>query len=141
MSSVPVKPSTLACILCGGAQLYPGHRYRNHLVHEHGVIFGADFLIQSSLLKQKEMKLPIITTPSEKLFKSSVEVFCQTSDVLCLKCSDPPTNIKEEAKKKSPCPAEDSNPGTPSLVDCWLCPLCPRVTKYSLGHFHHSKWI
>jgi len=139
MSSVPVSPSTLACILCGGAQLYPGHRYRNHLVHEHGVIFGADFLIQSSLLKLKEMKLPIITTPSEKLFKSSAEVFCQTSDVLCSKCSDPPTNKDKELKKISSCPAADSNSGTPSLVDCWLCPLCPMVYKRRYHFDHHIE--
>ena len=46
------KPiSTISCLLCGGAQKYPGPRYENHLKIEHGVVSNAEYIIKTSLHK------------------------------------------------------------------------------------------
>ena len=46
------KPiTTINCLLCGGAQKYPGPRYQSHLKIEHGVVFNAEYLIKTSIHK------------------------------------------------------------------------------------------
>eukprot|EP00092_Neocalanus_flemingeri_P018664 GFUD01020212.1.p1 GENE.GFUD01020212.1~~GFUD01020212.1.p1 ORF type:complete len:727 (+),score=163.86 GFUD01020212.1:69-2249(+) len=129
--------STLACLLCGVAQLYPGQRYQDHLVHEHGVIFGADFIIQASLHKQSQLKLPHVghSKPSRN---SVVDRSCQ---VLCSRCTDTnsdTTAIKQELDmdKYSSTPLSTYNIGCP-MVDCWQCPLCPMVYKRRYHFDHH----
>ena len=53
MEELASKPiGTLDCLLCGGAQIYPGPRYQNHLIHEHGVVFNVEYLIKSSIHKR-----------------------------------------------------------------------------------------
>ncbi len=54
----PVARSTLPCLLCGGVQIYPGPRYENHLVNEHGVIFDIAFIVEASIHKQKTGSVP-----------------------------------------------------------------------------------
>ena len=139
--STTESPSTLDCLLCGGTQLYPGHRYRNHLVHEHGVIFGTDFIIEASIHKQSQLTLPKIEMTGNTLVRDSMDRSCQaTSDVLCVKCSDKPLAIKEETYVDNVM-LESSDPGNDStsisLVDCWLCPLCPMVYKRRYHFDHH----
>ena len=43
---------TINCLLCGGTQIYPGPKYQNHLIHEHGVVFDVEYLIKISILKR-----------------------------------------------------------------------------------------
>ena len=46
------KPiTTIKCLLCGGAQKYPGPKYQNHLKIEHGVVFNTEYLIETSIHK------------------------------------------------------------------------------------------
>ena len=56
------RRTTVSCILCGGVQIYPGPRYENHLVNEHGAVFDVDFLIELSLFKQKHGRLPDLSS-------------------------------------------------------------------------------
>ena len=51
-SSTRKRPQTVSCFLCGGTQIYPGPRYENHLINEHGVL-DVDFMIEITLYKQK----------------------------------------------------------------------------------------
>ena len=55
---VASRRTTVSCILCGGVQIYPGPRYENHLVNEHGAVFDVEFLIELSLFKKKHGRLP-----------------------------------------------------------------------------------
>jgi hypothetical protein len=56
---------TISCLLCGGVQIYPGPRYENHLVNEHGAVFDIDYLIQISLYKQQHGTLPKFVDSNE----------------------------------------------------------------------------
>lgn len=49
---------TLSCFLCGGAHIYPGPRFENHLMNEHGAVFDLDFIVKISLYKQEHGNLP-----------------------------------------------------------------------------------
>ena len=51
---------TIHCFLCGGVQIYPGPRYENHLMNEHGVL-DIDFMIELSLYKEKFGSNPSIS--------------------------------------------------------------------------------
>ena len=52
---------TIKCLLCGSNQIYPGPRYQNHLINEHGAVFDVEYLIKISLYKKEhEDKLPEI---------------------------------------------------------------------------------
>lgn len=53
-----VVRKTIVCFLCGGTQVYPGPRFENHLLNEHGVVFDLEFVIQLSLFKQTHNQLP-----------------------------------------------------------------------------------
>ena len=63
---VASRRTTVGCILCGGIQIYPGPRYENHLVNEHGAVFDVDFLIELSLFKQKHCRLPALSPPGDE---------------------------------------------------------------------------
>ncbi|TRY71884.1 hypothetical protein TCAL_08435, partial [Tigriopus californicus] len=55
--ATPVR-RTLSCFLCGGAHIYPGPRFENHLMNEHGAVFDLDFIVKISLFKQEHGNLP-----------------------------------------------------------------------------------
>lgn len=159
MSESELRTSdNLPCLLCGQAQSYPGYAYRNHLVYDHGVLFGAQFLVDTSVYKNKNLKVPTFKNPQTDFGKKSVvDVFSQTavnSKIPLCKCesftkkyskkskkrkhanskSDPKTGaIDETTIKKEVDPLDIS---TESIVDCWLCPLCPMVYKRRY-HFNH----
>ena len=48
---------TIQCFLCGGIQIYPGPRYANHLVNEHGVV-DIDYMVKLSLYKARHNESP-----------------------------------------------------------------------------------
>ena len=54
------KPiGTIKCLLCGSNQIFPGPRYQNHLINEHGAVFDVEFLIKVTLYKKEhDDKLP-----------------------------------------------------------------------------------
>ena len=56
------RPHTVSCFLCGGTQIYPGPRYENHLINEHGVL-DIDFMIAITLYKQKHGYNPSLEDP------------------------------------------------------------------------------
>ena len=65
---------TINCLLCGVTQIYPGPKYQNHLIHEHGVVFDVEYLIKISILKRDhkgtddcETKLEIKKEPLEEI--------------------------------------------------------------------------
>lgn len=57
------RPQTVSCFLCGGTQIYPGPRYENHLINEHGVL-DTDFMVEITLYKQKYGSNPSLENPS-----------------------------------------------------------------------------
>ncbi|CAB4061533.1 unnamed protein product [Lepeophtheirus salmonis] len=78
--------STLNCILCGGKQIYPGPRYKNHLMNEHGVLLDLTFLLQISIFKRDKGALPDLSPPSrlqkrKKKMKRMLEKMMASSHV------------------------------------------------------------
>ena len=73
-----VKPiGTIKCLLCGGTQIYPGPRYQNHLINEHGAVFDVEYLIQITLFKKEHDKLPELNddiNKSEKNVENIVKI-------------------------------------------------------------------
>ena len=61
-SSTRKRPQTVSCFLCGGTQIYPGPRYENHLINEHGVL-DTDFMVAITLYKQKHGCNPSLEDP------------------------------------------------------------------------------
>ena len=59
------RPQTVSCFLCGGTQIYPGPRYENHLINEHGVL-DIDFMIAITLFKQKHGYNPSLEDPAKR---------------------------------------------------------------------------
>ena len=80
------RRTTVSCILCGGVQIYPGPRYENHLVNEHGAVFDVDFLIELSLFKQKHGRLPALSQPGEENVNGGIAGH-ETGTCRCLTCS------------------------------------------------------
>ena len=69
----PPVVKTLNCFLCGGRQVYPGPRYANHLINEHGVV-DIDFMIKLSLYKQRHGRNPNLNeAPVSKIFSSDLK--------------------------------------------------------------------
>ena len=111
----PKPIGTINCLLCGGTQIYPGPRYQNHLIHEHGVVFDAEYLIKVSIHKRDKGQLPDIISADNVAKQSSendaeekikpemvtVEIQTDSSSVfgdsdraneeesLCVKCKNP----------------------------------------------------
>ena len=54
----PQTTTTISCLLCGGAHIYPRPRYEKHLMNEHGVIFDVGFIVELTLFKQTQGSLP-----------------------------------------------------------------------------------
>jgi len=133
--------STVACILCGVAQHLPGDGYVNHLVYKHGVMFGSDFLVESSIHRFREKQLPVIRTPAGKPFTSPVEALCQTNNLVCRKCHEAPEVPMEEDQNSSNNDHDNSHDSNPvgSVVTCWQCPLCPMVYKRRYHFDYHIQ--
>ena len=133
--------STVACILCGTEQYLPGDGYMNHLVYKHGVMFGSDFLVESSLHKLREKQLPVIRTAAGKPFCNPVAALCQTNNLVCRNCSETPEphmNEEPTSSNKNHDHGLSSNPGG-SVVTCWQCPLCPMIYKRRYHFDHHIQ--
>ena len=82
------KPiGTIKCLLCGSNQIYPGPRYQNHLINEHGAVFDVEFLIKITLYKKEhEDKLPEfqennVNNIVEAKEDSEIKVKVETSEV------------------------------------------------------------
>jgi len=69
--------NTITCFLCGGVHIYPGPRFGDHLLHEHGIVFNHEYIMSVSEYKDTYATLPPITpnVPS-----SSLNQFTQTDD-------------------------------------------------------------
>ena len=70
-SSSRKRPQTVSCFLCGGTQIYPGPRYENHLINEHGVL-DIDFMIAITLYKQKHGSNPSLENPIDSKEPSAI---------------------------------------------------------------------
>jgi len=75
---------TITCFLCGGVYVYPGQRFSNHLLHEHGVVYNHEYIISVSQYKDSCSTLPPIIPSNPKL---SLDQFTQTVDSTCSKCA------------------------------------------------------
>ena len=78
---------TIECLLCGSNQIFPGPRYQNHLINEHGAVFDVEFLIKITLYKKEhEDKLPEfqennVNNIVEAKEDSEIKVKVETSEV------------------------------------------------------------
>lgn len=110
---------TVKCLLCGGNQIYPGPRFENHLINEHGVVFEIDLIIKLSIQKDEtgspnkilECKINGNANGeaiengngfhSQKTSSFSKEV--QTDmETLCRKCKTPIAQQNSESVKSEP---------------------------------------
>lgn len=104
------KPiNTINCLLCGGVQIYPGPRYQNHLINEHGAVFDVEFLIKVSLYKRDKGHLPEDFSSStsngdvvESKKSVTIEAEVQTEpsadnhdETVCAKCNNPVAAVAE----------------------------------------------
>ncbi len=64
-ASAKTEIKTLNCLLCGGTQIYPGPRYKNHLINEHGAIFDVEFLIELTIFKKEKSNLPDLKSQND----------------------------------------------------------------------------
>ena len=71
-SSARKKPQTVSCFLCGGTQIYPGPRYENHLMNEHGVL-DIDYMIAITLYKQEHGSNPSLEAPGKLIHDTMVD--------------------------------------------------------------------
>ena len=97
---------TINCLLCGGTQIYPGPRYENHLINEHGAIFDVEFLIKISLYKRDKGQLPDLETSQDS---NAVE---DKKSLINIKPETATAQVQTEASNN-----EDSN-------DSVLCSKC-----------------
>ena len=66
-------PGRINCLLCGGTQIYPGPRYQNHLINEHGAVNDVEFLIQITVFKKDNNNtLPDLNALSKKNKESEI---------------------------------------------------------------------
>jgi len=129
--------TAVSCLLCGASQHDPVNGYINHLVYQHGVMFGTEFLVESSMYKHREERLPALRTPTGKPYSSQVDAFCQTSDLVCASCTDKPeASIQEELNSHS-----NGCKSVNSFISCWQCPLCPMVYKRRYHFDHHIQSV
>ena len=64
-SSKPEKKIT-TCMLCGGSFVNPETRLKNHLLHEHGVIFNLEYIFIVSQYKDSHSTLPPVAIDTPK---------------------------------------------------------------------------
>ena len=69
----PKPIGTINCLLCGGTQIYPGPRYQNHLIHEHGVVFDVEYLIKISIHKRDNGELPDFSSVKKDEDKNEIQ--------------------------------------------------------------------
>lgn len=68
--------------------VYPGPRYQNHLLNEHGVVFDLEFMIQLTLFKKENGKLPEVNMQKGKIYSSFyviVHHYKENEIVMCCK--------------------------------------------------------
>jgi len=116
-----MEKRTITCFLCGGVHIYPGPRFGNHLLHEHGVVFNQEYIISVSQFKDTYSILPPI------LSRTGLDKFSQTElpGPSCSLCSKPlddflsstPTRTiaNKNVKISSPTPSSFLTPKTESL--------------------------
>lgn len=97
-SSSPPPRRTIACLLCGGVHIFPGPRYENHLINEHGVIFQAKFIVQLTLYQETRGHLPDLEKKAEEEEKEE-KPLPPTS--ICVKCQAPVDHSKEDSPTAS----------------------------------------
>jgi len=92
------KRNTITCFLCGGIHIYPGPRFGNHLLHEHGVVLNQEYIVSVSLYKDTYSTLPPILT------NTCLDKFSQTDglpDPSCSLCSKPMEEVKTPVRSIS----------------------------------------
>lgn len=148
MEDPPKKAlGTLNCLLCGGTQIYPGPRYQNHLINEHGVVFDADFIISVSLFKRDEGKLPEFVRgakSSSDEAKSLVSVEAQTDEPEVANGGSEYGDYDEDEDQYDEVMGrlvmdmeeedEEIDLDGQGQVKVWVCPICPHVFKRH-GHY------
>lgn len=149
----PAKVGTLNCLLCGGTQIYPGPRYQNHLINEHGAVFDVEFLIKISLHKRDNGgKLPELGPHDNSAVEKpeTCDVQVQTEQISIEKEENGVYNNDDNSTENDDDYADEvmgrlvmdmeeedeeidfSNSSDGEKV--WVCPLCPAVFKRQ-GHF------
>jgi len=88
--------NTITCFLCGGVHIYPGPRFGDHLLHEHGIVFNQEYIMSVSEYKDTYATLPPITP---NIPCSSLNQFTQTDglgdfngSIIC-NCEKPFTGV------------------------------------------------
>jgi len=89
MSSQAISKKTITCFLCGGVHIHPGPRFGNHLLHEHGVVFNHEYIVQVSLYKDNHSSLPPISTSSSKPEHSQSSQTDLLGHTTCSRCAKP----------------------------------------------------
>ena len=85
----------LSCLFCGGMHVYPGPRYENHLLNEHGVVFDTDYFIRLSLYKRERGSLPALS----ELTADKKDNSCQTDEEQQLQDDENCSNRRKNGSK------------------------------------------
>jgi len=76
----------ITCFLCGGVHIYPGPRFSNHLLHEHGVVFNQEYIVSVSQYKDSNATFPPLMPSTSRNQYSQTEAL---SNATCIKCATP----------------------------------------------------
>jgi len=75
------RVGTITCFLCGGSHIYPGPRFETHLMNEHGALFDIEYLVQISLHKTKNQKLPELSVDQNRHSTDRKDAATQTTQL------------------------------------------------------------
>jgi len=127
-----MERSTITCFLCGGVHVYPGPRFGNHLLHEHGVVFNQEYIVSVSQYKDTHSILPPIL-PSTCLDKFSQTVGLPGPS--CSQCSTPLDEVQPSTPARTIANKNDqfSSP-TPSSF------FTPKTESLKLGFHSVGGW-
>ena len=95
-------PGRINCLLCGGTQIYPGPRYQNHLINEHGAVNDVEFLIQITVFKKDNNNtLPDLNALSKKNKESEINQNDNESDQVVEKVDTSEKEVQTDEQEEA----------------------------------------
>ena len=95
-------PGRINCLLCGGTQIYPGPRYQNHLINEHGAVNDVEFLIQITVFKKDNNNtLPDLNALSKKNKESEINQNDNESDQVVKKVDTSEKEVQTDEQEEA----------------------------------------
>ena len=133
----------ITCFLCGGVHIYPGPRFSNHLLHEHGVVFNQEYIVSVSQYKDSNATFPPLMPSTSRNQYSQTEIL---SNATCLKCATSAAGFETTATAPEvACPTKAifSSPQNTSLLSSSSLFSTPKIFFWRPLKFnsHCPTWL